>query len=965
VAAIAPLVSGFQRRLANLPGPVQATGEASDGEPVLVEMWINGQWIDITSYVMVRDDQGRITITTGIRDEGSLTEQSRSTLPLNNRDSRFTRRNPTGPYYGYIGRNTPCRISVPDGMGGKSYRQQCEISKWPKGWDPSGNDVWVDVNADGLLQRLSQAPPPERSVIYNAITDPALTGLVAYWPCEDPTGSRTVTSALSGGAGAPMTFTGTPVLATFEQFGASDPLPTLTGASLTGSVAPYDTTSVTQYQARYLLAVPAAGFTNLDVISRVQVEAALIGDVEYLDIHYNNPPGGLGSYGAPGTLSVLPYDGDEAPLAYSGTESPTMDVRGRLLRVSLEVSNNGTALSVVLRLLDVETGDTDSATIGQTSTQVTAVTGVSMAPSTLAGSAGVIEAAVGHVLLQTTITDIEDLGRAIQPTGEAAGRRIQRLCAEEGLPFDWIGDLDDTVAMGPQGKQNLLSLVQEAVLADGGILYESKAVLGLGYRTRASLYQQDPALVLDYTGYNLSETPIPVEDDRYLANRVVVSVNGVTATYSQTDGPLSVLPPPAGVGVYGANSDSPVTLNLASTDVGTLLDQAGWRVRVGTVDEDRHPEISVNLAHDTFTANPAMKQAVLALRLGDRIQIANPPTWVGPDTIDQLVVGLEESITHFEHRLTFTCQPASPYNQVGSVDGAEARVDADGSELLEAVGTSDTELVVVPSAGESMLWTTDSADWPFDARLGGEVVTVTAVTSWLDDGFVRSVSSGWGTADTGQAWSISGGSATDYAVAAGVASHTQTTVNASRRTFLDTPGADFDFYLDVTTSATATGGSLFGGPMGHYVDTNNLHTARMEFTTSNTLILTIRSRVAGTETQLGAYTLTDTYVAGTYYRIRFQAQGPVLRAKAWAASEVEPPTWRITATDSSLSAGTMIGARSIAAAANTNVNPVVSFQNAALVNPQTLTVTRSVNGVIKAQSAGTDIRLAHPTYVAL
>jgi len=34
--------------------------------------------------------------------------------------------------------------------------------------------------------------------------------------------------------------------------------------------------------------------------------------------------------------------------------------------------------------------------------------------------------------------------------GEAAGRRIERVCAEAGIPFRGIGDLDDTQPVGPQ-----------------------------------------------------------------------------------------------------------------------------------------------------------------------------------------------------------------------------------------------------------------------------------------------------------------------------------------------------------------------------------------------------------------------------------------------------------------------------------------------------------------------------------
>lgn len=960
---LAPFAAAFRRRLANLPGPARASGEASDGEPVQVEMLINGAWVDITPYVMVRDSQGRIGIDYGIRDEGSETEQARSTLPLNNRDSRFTRRNPTGPYYGMIGRNTPVRISVPDGNGGKSYRQQGEISKWPKGWDPSGNDVWVDVHADGLLQRLSQAPPPERSIIYNAITNPPLTGLVAYWPCEDVEGSVELASALVNGS--PMTWTGNPDLAAYTGFGASDPLPTLTGASLSGGIVRYDTATVTQYQVRFLLAVPTVGFSDLDVIARLQVAevAAGISLLNFFDIHYNDPPGGLGSYGGPGTLSVQTYDGDEAPL---NSASISMDVRGRLLRVSLENSISGTTLTSTLRVLDIASGVTDSASLTHTATSMSRALTVSLAPATLAGSAGVIGAAVGHATVQTTITSITDLGRAIQPTGEAAGRRIQRLCAEEGISFEWVGDLDDTVALGPQPKANPLSVIREAAFADGGLLYESRSTLGVGYRTRASLYRQDPALVLSYTSHHLSEIPAPVEDDRYLANKVVVSVNGVTATYEETSGPVSTAPPPAGVGVYGANSESPVTLNLASTAAGTLRDHAAWRVRLGTVDEDRFPKISVNLAHPSIT--PEMRRAILALRIGDRLQVTNPPEWVGPDTIDQLILGLSEEITHFEHRLTFTCQPASPYNQVGVLDAADTRIDIDGSELLTAVSSAATALTVVPSAGQSMLWTTDSADWPFDVRAGGETMRVTGVTNWLTDTFTRVAASSWGTPDVGSAWStVGGGSASDYAVNGSVGVHTLSTADISRRTSMTAAGPDFDLYCDISTSALATGDSLYGAVTARMLDSGTMYMARLEFTTANTIVLVLRRLLADASLDLGTYTVPVTHVAGTFIRVRFQGVGSRIQAKAYPAADlVEDPRWHISGVDSGISSAYSIGTRSIRVTGNTNLATVqIQYDNFRVINPQTLTVTRSLNGAVKAQSAGTDIRLANPTYIAL
>lgn len=953
--SIAPLVMGWQRRMGAVASPFGATGEASNGNPVQVELYINGTWVDITSYVMVRDNQGAISITSGMRDEGSQTEQSVSTLPLKNQDGRWTRRNPNGPYYQLIGRNTPGRISVPDGMGGKSYRQWPEISEWPKNWDPSGNDVWVDVSANGILQRLSQAPPPQRSVIYNAIAAPLSTSVVAYWPCEDAVGATTLASALV--TGSPMTWTGTPTLASYADLAATDPLPDISAATLSGGVPKYDDPVATQ--VRFLVYIPIIGLADGKVVCAIDQVDYSAGSAQFWELYYSTTD-------ATNSLVLRTCASDGT---FLGVQLPnTVDVRGRLLYVSIELQESGTGITRQMRLKDVVSGHTYTVSDTQGVTQLTRVTKVQFGPAARsvsgpAGSAFLPGVAVGQVTVENAISAIDALGARLNPVGETAGRRIQRLCAEQGIAFDWVGNLDDTVAMGAQGKQNPLNVIQEAVLADGGLLYENKAVLGLGYRTRASLYSQDPALTLDYVGYNLSEILTPVENGRYLANRVVVSVNGVTQTYEETDGPLSTANPPAGVGVYGPNSESPLALNLASTDAATLLDQAAWRVHVSTVDEDRFPQISVNLAHASFTANPAMRQAVLALRLGDRIKLVNPPLWVGPDTIDQLVIGMQESITHFEHRITLTCEPASPYT-VGYLDSTDARIDID-SQLLTAIGTSDTSIDVTPAPGETDLWTTDSAEVPWDIRMGGEVMRVTAVTPKVNDTFTRVTASGWGTADTGQAWTTTGGSASDFSTSGTQGLHSLGTVNVSRYSVAASL-VDVDLRAEVQTAALATGGPQYAHVVTRYLDVNNLYAARLSFNTDQTITLTIQKRVGGTQTDITSTTMPFTHAAATPYAIRFQVAGSTLRAKAWPLTDVEVPIWYLTTVDAALSAAGAVGVRSVLDAANTNTLPlVVTYDNVQVTNPQTMTVTRSINGVVKSHPAGELLSLAHPIPLAL
>ncbi|MBD9723439.1 hypothetical protein PV755_45450 [Streptomyces caniscabiei] len=953
---VAPLVAAFKRRLVNLPGPVRASGEASNGEPVQVEMRVAGQAVDITSFTMVRDDSGQISLTRGMRAEASQTEAAESRdFQLRNTDGRFNPNVPTGEYFGEIGRNTEVWWSVPDGLGGKSYRLRGEVSDWSQGWEKSGNDVWTDVKVSGILQRLAQGPAADHSVIYQAITDPVAPSVVAYWPCEDPTGSTSLASALA--SGSRMTWTGTLNLAAYDGFKSSDPLPDLTTATLTGGIARYS--DPTAHQIRFLAHIPLEGLSDGKVLCAIDQEQ--YGGATFWELYYTTTGN---------TLILRQHDSDGALLGIELTH--TVDVRGRHMYISVELVESSTSVTRAIRVTDITSGTVYSATDTAASTQLTRLTRLQFGPASRSavgpvGTQYLPGVSIGHVTAENAVSATTALGVRLNPIGETAGRRIQRLCAEEGIPFQWIGDLDDTVEMGAQDRQNPLSLMQECVKADGGMLYETLDVLGLGYRTRDSLERQDPALVLSYSGHHLFEVPVPVGDDRYLANKVTVTANGVSATYEETEGRLSTAYPPAGVGPYGPNSDGAgLSLNLAATDVQTLRDHAAWRVRFGTVDEDRFPRISVNLAHPSFVNDPALKQAVLALRQGDRVQIENPPAWLPPDTIDQIILGFEESITHFQHEITLVCAPAAPYNSTGLLDNEDARIDTDGSELVAAVTDSATTVYVAPSAGESCLWTTDTTDMPFDVRAGGEVMSVTACTGVLEDAFSRTSSNSWGSADTGQAWTAAGGVAADYSVGSGYGVHVLSTVDATRRTSIAAVHPDCDFYGSITTSALATGNSLFGAITARMLDSENMYMARLEFTTSNTIVLMLRKLVANVGTDLGSVTVPATHVAGTFIRVRLQCQGTAIKTKAWVAGTVEPPWWDVEATDSSIVAANSLGTRSITVTGNTNGAAVqIRYDDFDVVNPQTFTVTRSVNGCVKAHSAGTDVRLAYPTYLAL
>ncbi|MGW5429947.1 carbohydrate binding domain-containing protein [Streptomyces sp. NPDC004059] len=240
------------------------------------------------------------------------------------------------------------------------------------------------------------------------------------------------------------------------------------------------------------------------------------------------------------------------------------------------------------------------------------------------------------------------------------------------------------------------------------------------------------------------------------------------------------------------------------------------------------------------------------------------------------------------------------------------------------------------------------------------------IQSWLSDTFTRTVANGWGSADTGQAWTTSGGATSDYSTTGTTGNHSLTSVNVSRYTVTAAPSADVDLVATVSTSALAAGGPHYVGLVARWLDANNSYYARLACNTDQTLTLVLQKRVGGTQTDLATVNIPGTHAAGAQFKVRFQVSGSTLRARAWPVASLEPSLWQATITDTSLTAAGSVGVRSILSSTNTNTLPVTaSYDNAQVLNPQTFTVVRSVNGVVKAQSAGAAVSLAYPAYAPL
>src|SRR5258708_2807373 len=316
--------------------------------------------------------------------------------------------------------------------------------------------------------------------------------------------------------------------------------------------------------------------------------------------------------GLPGGLPITfpeakPAMAAAAPLACSGP-LPTM---------SLQVLQAGATVPV-----------TGTGSITLPNNVMGAVTGVSVNANEVSPASGSV---FGHIAVQGIQTDLSALAGPLAAwAGEPAGTRFQRLCGEEGVGFRGQGRLSTSVPIGAQTQQILTSLLPECADADRGVMLEPRQQLALGYRTLSSPRTQPAAVALDYAAAHLAGALTPVEDDQTTANDVTVSRQGGSSyRLIQATGPLSVQPPPAGVGAYSAGG---ATLNLASAP--PAFHEAPWLLPMVTVAPSRYPLIPLILAP---TPLAPLHYDLQDADLGDRITVANPPAWLPPEAISQLV----------------------------------------------------------------------------------------------------------------------------------------------------------------------------------------------------------------------------------------------------------------------------------------------------------------------------------------
>lgn len=592
----------------------------------------------------------------------------------------------------------PVTVRIDD-LAVSDIRGVGEVPSWPQRWDPSGRDVWVPLEAAGILRRLSQGAKKLKSPMFSGITrGPNLPQLVGYWSCEDGSSATSAASGIGGRAATPggsVSFA-----ADSTAFPGSEPLPVCTGGGFTCPLPAYTFSGAIAF--RGLFSFGPSGIADQGVL----MDIFGAGAVRRWALRYRTGGG----------LSLHAYDQADTELVTSGAVA--FNVNSRNLLLTVDLTQNGANIDCIILIVEAST----SGNLVYSSFAFTA-NALTLTPPNImyVGNGGNLSSTVvGHFQVSTDTNFPNDAANALGGNaGELAATRMARLCTDNGVSFALVGSATNTAAMGPQKADTLLNLLTECADADGGILYEPRDRFGLAYRTRTSLYNQT-GLALDYTAGHLTPPLEPIDDDQAIKNDITASrPNGSSARVTLTTGPLSTQDPPLGIGTY----EDPTTVNV-QTD-GQLPDVAGWRLHIGTWDEARYPVVTVNLAGSAYAADASLTATAAGVELGGYFSIANPPSWLPPDAIELLAQGAQERLTPFEWVIKWNATPAGPY-RVAVLDtaGNMGRLDQPGSTLTTGVTTVATSLSITIPAGNP-LWTT--TDTPFDIAMTGERMTVTAV----------------------------------------------------------------------------------------------------------------------------------------------------------------------------------------------------------------------------------------------
>ncbi|GHH83873.1 hypothetical protein [Streptomyces capitiformicae] len=593
----------------------------------------------------------------------------------------------------------------------KHTRISGEVPEWPPSRDISGNDSYVSVAPTGITRRMDAGNKPEDSALLRFIR---ADNPIECWPLTDGLTSTRGKSLVGGKDMVPVLTSGSvpPEWGVNEMTPGIEPVIALkkeTRGTITGRV-PNSTSAASLWSVDYFFATAAQGdcgtFSIYDRGANTDAD-----NLVYFQI---------GCDQGSDDLTVFRFSQGETSSSFaliSTVTSPgVFDGLMHHIRFTMDPGGSDSVWAIYIDGVQADTGTLAGIV-------VKAVSQVSFSWSlTTSDPIQKADTLLGYVTYWDSNgpTAAEMWQAATGFPGEAAGARIERLAAEGGYTATVAGESVHQELVGVQTRQKLLALMNEAARTNFGYLLDARDRAEVIHHGHSTLWNQPPAVTLDFSAGLISSPFAPRDDDKLTENDVSVRrrFGQVPARQVLESGALSVLEPPDGVGRY----DNEYTYSLY-TD-GQAAGTAAMLVHLGTYDGVRYSRITLDLA------NPRVAQMIdpiLRLDVGDKVRLTRLPKDHGPDDVDVLVVGYTEEAGPDRWRLVLNCVPAEPWTAFTLDSDTYSRLDTAGCELTSGITATATSVAVTTTALRRWI---DSATYPthfpFDIRVGGEVMRVTA-----------------------------------------------------------------------------------------------------------------------------------------------------------------------------------------------------------------------------------------------
>jgi hypothetical protein len=591
------------------------------------------------------------------------------------------------------------------------YRFYGELSAPAQEPDSTGRATKVNVEASGLIRRLTTNSTPLQSPIYRNFNTYTPSG---WWPGEDGSGATQASSAVTGADAAPITDI------TFSGYDSG--LAGSAGVMTLGSTGPVFT-GVAKAGAPSAEAHFYAYYKFPSVPLSAQTMFTIYGDGAVKKWEWIPDATGYTTKG---------YDSTGVQTVTKSTAFGAGAEPDKWLGFHLQITQNGANVDIKVEWHVVGTGTFYTQNIvGTLSVAGTVGRFTSVVVQGIAALSGV---KMAHLLLTSNTTNrifFDPIFSAYSKgyVGETAAARFIRICLEQGIQSVIVGTATDTELMGAQPIDEVMNILYQTAEVDGGYLSEARDQLALVLRTRSSMLNQYGLPLSITVSKHLSDTLKSTPDDLNIKNDVTVNrTNGGSARAVLESGAMSVLAPTAG-GI-GRVPDEVTINNYVDTRLPAL---AQWRLFRGTWPEARYPTVKISLHRSPYTYGSAIFNLASSTDLADYLSVSDLPVYLPPDPLEFMVQGVTEEISAFNWDISWNTSPYGIFkaNEMSTVVGEESRLDGT-TTLLKAAITSTATSFVIKTPITSQPWadtTSFTAEFPISAKIGGEKMTFTAITA--------------------------------------------------------------------------------------------------------------------------------------------------------------------------------------------------------------------------------------------